>query len=430
MENCIKILRSSAVRKKCLRILAVMLAVILTAGLVCELPALVFTRSDTMHNIIYDKYTGKELLTFGENLDESGVLDIFKIMINREPVKTDVYKRVDTNRKIGSVAASPDTEKTDFLSDVLLKNIEMPAAAELSEHDILDIGNIVIHNPDKPTGNFTPPVIPDIPAANDKPSVPDTPIVQDKPIISEKPAVPDTPAVSDTPAVPDTPIVPDNPPIDNNPAVPPNVVIPDNPDVSGINEDPGDGVDKSKPMTEQPAGFTVNADGMICSFDPTAGLVEDGRLVLPSIGCTGIARGTFQGVSDEIYELFIPPNIVNIEAGVLGEMADLGWIELTEPNEYYTMQDGILFDSSMTTLVAFPRGRTGTYSLPVNVTRLEDYSFLNTGLKKIDMVKCGVVEAGTNVFGDNGGNGITIMAPRESMEHYRNVFEGLGVTVK
>lgn len=424
MEYCIKILRSSIVRKKCRYILAVMFAVVLTAGLIRELEASKFTKSATEQNTIYDKDMGKELLSFEDSLDESSAVDIFHNILNRIPVKTNVYKLVKENRRIESVTGAADPEKTDLLSDIFSIDIEIPFMAGLSEHDNLDLGNIVIRIPDKPTGNFTPPVIPDIPAVNDKPSVPEKPAPPDKPIM------PDLPAVPDTPEVPDTPIVPDHPATDDNPEAPPDVVVPDEPDVPGADEEPGDGDDDSGSNIEQPAGFTINEEGMICSFDPTAGVVVDGRLALPSTGCTGLLRETFQGVSNEIYELFIPPNIVNIEPGTFGEMADLYWIELTEPNENYTWQDGMLFDSSMTTLLAFPRGRIGTYSLPVNVTRLEDYSFLNTGLTKIDMVKCGPVEVGANVFGENGGNGITIMAPREYMEHYQNVFEGLGVTLR
>ena len=122
----------------------------------------------------------------------------------------------------------------------------------------------------------------------------------------------------DTPTVPDTPIVPDNPPIDDNPAEHPDEVVPDNPDVPGETEDPDSGAEN--PGIEQPVGFTVNEEGMICGFDPSAGVVNDGRLVLPSENCTGLASGTFEGVSAEIYELFIPPNIVDISHRAPGSM--------------------------------------------------------------------------------------------------------------
>lgn len=420
MEYCIRILGRGARRKRGVSILGVLTAILLTVGQIDVLTALKSTDNDTVYNHIYDKDMGRELHSFGESPNESGVLDIFSTLMVKIPVKADISSMVDANRKAGS--ETPHLEETGFLSDILISGMEVPVMTGTSGNELPDLSDIKVRIPEMPTGNFTPPVIPNIPAVNEKPSVPETPAVPDKPII------PDEPIVPDTPAVPDTPIVPDNPPIDDNPAEPPDVVIPDNPVVPGENEDPDSGAET--PGIEQPVGFTVNEEGMICGFDPSAGVVNDGRLVLPSENCTGLASGTFEGVSSEIYELFIPPNIVSIDPGALGEMSDLEWIDLTEPNQNYVCSDGMLFDSSMTTLLVFPRGRIGTYSLPSYVTRLEDYSLLNTGLTKIDMMKCGAVEVGSNVFGANGGNGIIIMAPRNNLEHYQNVFDGLGVTIQ
>ena len=421
MECCIRIFESGVARRRGSRIIGIVMIIMLAAGLVCELPALEFTESDAAYRMIYGKYNGKELVAYGTNSEGAGALDIFGNAVNRMPVKTNINKLLKENKRVKSMTEQPEAEQADLLSDFFLMGIEIPAIGGISETEVPNLNFTGVHIPESPTGNVTPPVIPDIPAVNDKPSVPDAPIT------------PDNPIVPDLPIVPDTPLVPDNPPVDDDPAVPPDVVVPDTPDVEapdipGENDDPNNGTDE--PAIEQTAGFTVNEDGMICAYDPSAGIVKEGRLVLPAEGCSGIARGTFEGVGAEIYELFIPPNIVNIESGVLSELTDLGWIQLTEPNTNYTWQDGMLFDSSMTTLLAFPCGRIGTYALPSNVTRLEDYSFLNTNLTKIDMMKCGIVEVGSNVFGGNGGNGITIMAPREHLEHYQKVFAELGVTIR
>ena len=409
MEYCIRIFENGNVRRRGSRIVGVLLALLMAAGMVCELPALEFKESNAVHKMVYGKYTGKKLLPYAENIKDTGALDVFENIAATIPVKSNIEELSDRNREPGTVTNSLDAEKTDFLSDVLLRGVEISGP---------DLSRIEISLPETPTGNFTPPVIPDIPNI---------------PSGHQKPSVPDTPAEPNTPIVPETPIVPYTPSIDDNPTVPPENIVPDNPDEEAP-DIPDDGVDPGTdtddPVIEQPAGFTVNEDGMICSYDPSAGIVNEGRLTLPSEGCTGIARGAFAGVSAEIYELFIPSNIVNIEPGALGEMTDLGWIELTGPNENFVCMEGMLLDSSMTTLLAFPCGRIGTYVIPANVTRLEDYSFLNTTISKLDMIKCGAVEVGSNVFGENGGNGITIKAPRDHLEHYQNVFEGTGATVQ
>jgi hypothetical protein len=42
----------------------------------------------------------------------------------------------------------------------------------------------------------------------------------------------------------------------------------------------------------------------------------------------------------------------------------LTWIDVSEANSNYASVDGVLFSKDQTTLVAFPRGRTGSYSIP------------------------------------------------------------------
>ena len=44
-------------------------------------------------------------------------------------------------------------------------------------------------------------------------------------------------------------------------------------------------------------------------------------------------------------------------------------------NPYYRSVNGVLFDKNMSTLIQYPPGRTGSYSIPEGVIRIEDVAF-------------------------------------------------------
>lgn len=50
-------------------------------------------------------------------------------------------------------------------------------------------------------------------------------------------------------------------------------------------------------------------------------------------------------------------------------------LALAEGNPYFTMEDGVLFDANMETLIYFPRERTKSYTLPDTVTAIGEYAF-------------------------------------------------------
>lgn len=138
--------------------------------------------------------------------------------------------------------------------------------------------------------------------------------------------------------------------------------------------------------------FLIDEAGMICGFSPEYADMEEGILSLPSEGCVGIRSGAFLGTGSEILELYIPANITRMEEGALSGMNRLEWIEAEEENEAYISVEGVLFDRAMTSLYAFPAGRTGTYKIPASVTYIAYGAFDNTTLFEIDMRDCPVID--------------------------------------
>lgn len=147
-------------------------------------------------------------------------------------------------------------------------------------------------------------------------------------------------------------------------------------------------------------GFKIDQENMICGFDPAKSEMEDGYLELPSEQCVGIRKGTFTGVGDEIYELYIPENIENIENGAFSELSELTWIETSEAG-FYAAKDGILYWG--TELAAFPAGRVGIFKMPEDVTAIRESAFANTKLDKIDMRHCSLISYDEGMFGGTAG---------------------------
>lgn len=93
-------------------------------------------------------------------------------------------------------------------------------------------------------------------------------------------------------------------------------------------------------------GFLCDGSGRIvgCREGFT---VTDGLLALPADAfCTGIARGAFAALGDEIEEIYIPANIRTIEDGAFDGLSELVYIEVHPDNPFYESRNGYLFQKN------------------------------------------------------------------------------------
>lgn len=203
------------------------------------------------------------------------------------------------------------------------------------------------------------------------------------------------------------------------------VVYPD-----GKEELSGETASDGEKHTWLSSGFEVNEEGLIVDYWPTSDETA-GFLELPDIGCTGIAKGAFTRAGAGICELYIPSNITRIEAGGLSGLPDLEWICVEPENAYFQSREGILYDREMTAVLAFPAGRIGVYVVPPEIVRFASWAFEGTRLQKIDMRECcGAMKIENRVFGENGVDGLVILAPAGCQEVYRERFAETGAIVK
>ena len=89
------------------------------------------------------------------------------------------------------------------------------------------------------------------------------------------------------------------------------------------------------------------------------------RVTLP-FGVTTIESGAFNGCS-ALVSLFIPATVTSIGAGAFNGCSSLTAIEVDPRNQQYHAVQGVLFDKAGTTLLYYPSGKIGDYSVPDSV---------------------------------------------------------------
>jgi hypothetical protein len=118
---------------------------------------------------------------------------------------------------------------------------------------------------------------------------------------------------------------------------------------------------------------------------------KSGAYTIPD-GAINIGESAFRGCSN-LTDVIIPDSVTTIGASAFSDCINLTSIYLSSgvsniantsfsncsgleafivdaANTSYTSQDGVLFDESMETLLCYPQGKTGTYTIPTFVTSI------------------------------------------------------------
>lgn len=104
------------------------------------------------------------------------------------------------------------------------------------------------------------------------------------------------------------------------------------------------------------------------------------------------------GSCSSLTEFTIPVNVTEFENSMLFGCTSLGSIYVDEGNQNYSDHDGIVYDRNGTTLVCYPCGRTGAFTVPDGVTAIDKMAFgAAQGLTSIT-VNEDVTSIGTTAF--------------------------------
>jgi hypothetical protein len=113
-----------------------------------------------------------------------------------------------------------------------------------------------------------------------------------------------------------------------------------------------------------------------------------GSVVIPDtidgMPVVGIMDYAFRNTaSSRIIDITIPSSVTSIKSAPFGIDTVLTNIYVDANNPAYTSLDGVLYNKSLTTLVQYPGGRTGSFAIPGSVTYIGDDSFLGTSLTSV-----------------------------------------------
>ncbi len=95
--------------------------------------------------------------------------------------------------------------------------------------------------------------------------------------------------------------------------------------------------------------------------------------------------------------VMIPNSITSIGSGGFSDCGKLTNITVAASNPAYSSLNGVLFDKAQATLIQFPGGLSGSYTVPSNVTSIGDYAFGSCFLKSITIPKS-VTNIGERAF--------------------------------
>ncbi len=112
---------------------------------------------------------------------------------------------------------------------------------------------------------------------------------------------------------------------------------------------------------------------------------------------TSIGKGAFKGCS-RLTSVLIPAGITSIAEGAFADCARLQAIEVADDNEVYSSRGGVLFSKDGTVLIAYPGGKTGAYTIPVDVEKISSGAFAGSkGLTRV-VIQDLVTTIGEEVF--------------------------------
>lgn len=115
-------------------------------------------------------------------------------------------------------------------------------------------------------------------------------------------------------------------------------------------------------------GFVIMGDELAAYFGSTRNLTIPEDLEIKRIGSEAFSHCS-------ITSLLIPKEIVFINYSAFENCHSLQSITVDEENEEYASVDGVLYNKEITELIYYPHGKTGDFSIPDTITKLEIYAF-------------------------------------------------------
>ncbi len=137
------------------------------------------------------------------------------------------------------------------------------------------------------------------------------------------------------------------------------------------------------------SNMLCSADGKTLLYCPNT---LSGKVIIPE-AVTEILEGAL--CSDKITRLVIGKSMTDFPADILSECPNIQNFGVAQGNTSFSVLNGVLFDKDRTTLFAYPKRRTGSYTLPDTVKKIKSHSFSSSpnltgiNLKNVEIIDTG-----------------------------------------
>jgi hypothetical protein len=128
------------------------------------------------------------------------------------------------------------------------------------------------------------------------------------------------------------------------------------------------------------SSITSIAEGLFYDENSDIGCATLTGIILPN-NVTSIGQGAFCRTS--LTSITIPNRVTSIGNWAFWGCDSLTEINVDAGNSAYTAENGVLYNKNKTTLVAYPGGKTGAFTIPNSVTSIGDWAFGGCSLTSV-----------------------------------------------
>ncbi|HEY5569925.1 MAG TPA: leucine-rich repeat domain-containing protein, partial [Bacteroidales bacterium] len=129
----------------------------------------------------------------------------------------------------------------------------------------------------------------------------------------------------------------------------------------------------------------------IIGCDAFSGCGEILSITMPQ-SVTVIDSSAFRWCS-ALTSLIIPKSVTKIEYEALRGCKAMNQFVVEKGNDYYSAEDGVLFSKSKSVLIAYPREKAKSYTIPSGVTTIGDFAFAECN----DLISLTIPESVTSI---------------------------------
>ena len=164
-------------------------------------------------------------------------------------------------------------------------------------------------------------------------------------------------------------------------------------------------------------GFAQDSETLTWTFDSATGTLRisgTGERTNSSID----SSAPWRNVRSQIRQVEIGSDVANISYQSFSYSYSLTSINVDSRNARYASENGVLFNKEKTTLICCPAGKSGSYTLPNSVTRIDDFAFFVCSNLTSVSIPNGVTSIGDHVFA--GCRGLTSIAIPDGVKSIGN----------